>query len=340
MKKQIFETIDKLVKGTEETVDYTIEKINETRKNREQKRAEQNLEEDLKRKRTEQEAYLKQAYEKQAAELEKEYQARQAAFDAELQQKKDELAQQEAELKHQKQTHKEALAEQIRANEAQLQQQKQAHQKELAEQLHKNKEKLKQQYQQAEAELKKRLAEQEKQYQEKLRREEESLKKAEQKREQDFRDGIAKTRDKENRKKEKQKMKLICPHCNTKQKADYSEYIHCEKCANHFGGFTFQARKRLKKAAGTAVLIGTVAAGTHFADEQLYRYPTSFEYNIIAQCANASINNYTSHQIEKRIKQCTCALENTMRKVSYENLITTPDDFTRLFASALERQCR
>lgn len=206
--------------------------------------------------------------------------------------------------------------------------------------MRENEEKLKQQNQQAKEELEKRLSEQEKQYQEKLRKEEEALKKAEQKREQDFRDGIAKTREKEHRKKEKQQMKLICPHCNTKQKADYSEYIHCEKCANDFGGFTFQARKRLKKAAGTAVLIGAVAAGTHYADEQLYRYPTSFEYNVIAQCANASINNFTSRQIEYRIRQCTCALEQTMRKVSYENLVTTPDDFTRLFANALARQCQ
>lgn len=138
----------------------------------------------------------------------------------------------------------------------------------------------------------------------------------------------------------KKQMSIICSHCNEKHKADYSEYIKCKKCANDFGGFTFQAKKTIKKTIGTTALIGAVAAGTHYTDDYLYyRYPTSFEYNIISQCAYSRYGS-NSYEIDRRIKRCTCALERTMKTVHYQQIQVSPETFTSLFKNNLEQICK
>lgn len=178
---------------------------------------------------------------------------------------------------------------------------------------------------------------------------------AEAEREQQFKAQAEKWRQKQTAEgRVNRQMKMHCPYCHEVHPVTDSEFLKCQKCDHHLGGETYQPEysraipepsdeksKKAVKIASVIVFASSVATATHYLDDYLYyRYPTAFEYNIISQCSHNSRWESNSRDINKRIQRCTCALEKTMREVSYTEVNENASQFASIFKQHLENQCR
>lgn len=131
-------------------------------------------------------------------------------------------------------------------------------------------------------------------------------------------------------------MQVICPHCSTENKIEYSKNIICNKCKTSFSGHTYKSFKKPLASAATALVIGAIGAyeiDKRFIDET--RYPVRVEYELIDACVNLSRVPLTSRQRVKKVKICICALENTMKNVSFKDMQKSESKFVTRFRTSI-----
>lgn len=131
-------------------------------------------------------------------------------------------------------------------------------------------------------------------------------------------------------------MNVICPHCETLNKISSKNSIICGKCDKHFPDDIYAKRswfrKHPKKTIGSLMIVGAVIG--YEVEDRLdeNRYPLQLEYQIIANCAN--------NQTVNRANACICALERTMKNLTYPQINDSPSEFRRIFRHNLENYCR
>lgn len=114
-------------------------------------------------------------------------------------------------------------------------------------------------------------------------------------------------------------MKIICPHCKTKNSIEFSEHIKCHHCDKSFKGYLYRVKAISKPAVVTTVIVGGIASQQIESIFENNRYSPEIEYSIISNCTNSS-NEYLSRwNLEKNLKICVCALKKTMNQVEFED---------------------
>lgn len=128
-------------------------------------------------------------------------------------------------------------------------------------------------------------------------------------------------------------MKIICPNCNTTNRINEKHLIRCGQCEQNFPDETYAKRswlrKHPKKTIVTLIIAGAVIG--YEVEDRLdeNRYPLRLEYQIIANCS--------SNQATNRANACICALENTMKKLTYQQINHSISEFEALFRLNLNR---
>lgn len=131
-------------------------------------------------------------------------------------------------------------------------------------------------------------------------------------------------------------MNIDCPHCDTTNRVEFAENIHCHKCNKSFAGFSYRKYKTSFIASGAILLVG--AWGGQKIDREYFeaqRYPSAAIYEIISFCSTsqrASINRSTQTQL---IKKCSCALDKTMPEVNQKHLNIKSMKFLESFGKNL-----
>lgn len=120
-------------------------------------------------------------------------------------------------------------------------------------------------------------------------------------------------------------MKIVCPYCEAKNNIKKEHAIHCGSCSQAFPDELYAQEKffkriNLSKKTKSTVIAGLVGAGAvmgykveNALDDN--RYPLRTEYQIIASCSNSSYS-------PRIVEQCICALEETLKSVSYDEIDT------------------
>lgn len=136
-------------------------------------------------------------------------------------------------------------------------------------------------------------------------------------------------------------MKIICPHCKTKNNIEYAENIRCQCCQKSFKDYTYNIKAISKPiiAGASAILVagGLIGYSVENYLDQI-RYPIEFEYAIVTQCANPKGSGYLREkELQTHIQICSCALEKTLNEVGYKEVID--QEFSLSFRNNLGK-CR
>lgn len=110
-------------------------------------------------------------------------------------------------------------------------------------------------------------------------------------------------------------MKVVCPSCSHDNELEYSEHIKCTKCDSPFKGTKFISSSILSDLLGLGLLVGAGAGGYYLAAED--RYPVKVEYAIVEACSSSYSRSMSSLTLANNKKTCVCALEDTMKDISY-----------------------
>lgn len=131
-------------------------------------------------------------------------------------------------------------------------------------------------------------------------------------------------------------MHIECPSCSTDNKIEFGENIVCSECKESFAGHSYKKFKKPLISATTALFIG--AFGTYKADQIFFedqRYPLSVEYELIDSCVNSSRTLMNSYRLVEKTTVCVCALEKTMKEVSYKELKKNESEFLTHFRNSI-----
>jgi hypothetical protein len=127
-------------------------------------------------------------------------------------------------------------------------------------------------------------------------------------------------------------MNIECPSCKEDNKIEFAKNIICHKCKKSFAGQSYKKFKKPFISATTALIIG--AYGTYKADKMLFedqRYPLKVEYELVDSCINSSRTSLNYSQQVDKTKVCVCALEKTVEKISYKEMIESESEFLTRF---------
>jgi hypothetical protein len=131
-------------------------------------------------------------------------------------------------------------------------------------------------------------------------------------------------------------MHIECPSCTTENKIEFGDNIICSKCKKSFTGHTYKKFKKPFLSATAALLLGVY--GTYKIDQVFFeipRYPIGVEYELVDLCINSSANIMDSPRRNQKRSICICALENTMKEVTYKQFIESEREFSSHFRNSL-----
>lgn len=135
-------------------------------------------------------------------------------------------------------------------------------------------------------------------------------------------------------------MHIECPSCSTNNKIEFGENILCSACKKTFAGHSYKKLKKPLISAATALIIG--AYGGYKADQYFFddhRYPLNVEYELVDDCVNSSGGLMIQYNQVRKTMICTCALEKTMKEISYKELNKSESVFLTRFRGNLA-SCR
>ena len=131
-------------------------------------------------------------------------------------------------------------------------------------------------------------------------------------------------------------MHIECPSCSTDNQIEFGKNILCSKCKQSFAGHSYKKFKKPLVSATAALFIG--AFGTYKMDEIFFeeqRYPLRVEYELIDSCVNSSRVLINSFRHVNKTQTCICALNKTMKVISYEELNKSESEFVTRFRSSI-----
>ncbi len=124
-------------------------------------------------------------------------------------------------------------------------------------------------------------------------------------------------------------MKIECPKCFKENKLNLEAKVNCGHCKEEITGYTY---KRPLISATTALIIG---AGGFFAIDNYVlskdRYPISAEYELIELCVSSYQKPMKSRNFSEKQSVCICALEETMKDISYSDINDEESNFIEVF---------
>lgn len=135
-------------------------------------------------------------------------------------------------------------------------------------------------------------------------------------------------------------MQIVCPHCSSENKIDFSENILCGECKKTFAGHLYKKFKKPFLSTTTALLVG--AFGAYHLDNKFIekeRYPVGVEYELIHSCLANSGRLMDSNRMIAKTTRCVCALENTMSDFSYKEMKKSESEFITRFTANIT-SCR
>ncbi|BCO12845.1 hypothetical protein [Aeromonas hydrophila] len=127
-------------------------------------------------------------------------------------------------------------------------------------------------------------------------------------------------------------MYIECPSCAKDNKIEFGENILCRECKCSFAGHSYKKVKKPLISVTTALIFG--AFGAHNIDKVFFeeqRYPVNIEYELIDNCINSSRPLISSYRYNDKATVCVCALEKTMKVISYDHLKKSEPDFLAHF---------
>lgn len=131
-------------------------------------------------------------------------------------------------------------------------------------------------------------------------------------------------------------MQIECPSCSTDNQIEFGENIICNQCKESFAGYSYKKFKKPLISATAALFIG--AFGTYKADQIFFkdqRYPLNVEYELVDSCVNASRTLANTYRQAKKTQVCICALEKTMKVISYKELKKSESEFLTHFRRSI-----
>lgn len=127
-------------------------------------------------------------------------------------------------------------------------------------------------------------------------------------------------------------MYIECPSCNTDNEIEFAKNIKCSKCKESFAGHSYRKFKKPLISATTALVAGGFF--TYQADKLIFeeeRYPLKVEYELVDSCVNSSRIWMSTDRHIKKTQLCICALEETMKVISYKELEKSEPEFLARF---------
>lgn len=131
-------------------------------------------------------------------------------------------------------------------------------------------------------------------------------------------------------------MQIVCPHCSSTNNIKYAENITCGKCKKTLTGHLYKRFSKPLISATTALVIGAYGTWQFVAET---RYPVDVEYELVDACINASQNSMDSARRIYKTQICVCALEKTMKEVSYKEMKRSESEFQTRFRAGVT-SCR
>ena len=131
-------------------------------------------------------------------------------------------------------------------------------------------------------------------------------------------------------------MQIECPSCSTDNQIEFGKNIICNNCKESFAGYSYKRFKKPLISATAALFIG--AFGTYKADQIFFedqRYPLNVEYELVDSCVNASRTLMSSYRQADKAQVCICALEKTMKAISYKELKKSEPEFLTHFRRSI-----
>ena len=132
-------------------------------------------------------------------------------------------------------------------------------------------------------------------------------------------------------------MKIECPKCFKENSLNLEAKVNCGHCKEEITGYTY---KKPLISATTALIIG---AGGFFAVDNYVlsndRYPISAEYELIELCTSSYQKPMKSRSFSEKKSVCICALEETMKDISYSDLNDEESNFIGVFETKAS-ECR
>lgn len=124
-------------------------------------------------------------------------------------------------------------------------------------------------------------------------------------------------------------MKIECPKCFKENNLNLEAKVNCGHCKEEITGYTY---KKPLISATTALIIG--AGGFFAVDNYLLsndRYPISTEYELIELCVSSYQKPMKSRNFSEKQSVCICALEETMKEISYSDINDKESNFIEVF---------
>ncbi len=124
-------------------------------------------------------------------------------------------------------------------------------------------------------------------------------------------------------------MDLVCPKCFQDTDLEVQSGVVCKHCNEDISGFKF--RKPIISST-TAFIFGV---GGFFAFDNYVlsedRYPVAIEYEIIELCTSSYKKPMKIKNFKEKKSACICALEETMKIISYSDINKDESEFMKEF---------
>lgn len=130
-------------------------------------------------------------------------------------------------------------------------------------------------------------------------------------------------------------MKIECPACAHKQ--TFAITASCGNCNGILSGHLYRKYRKPFLSATTALVLG--AYGSYKVTDNLHdesRYPLRVEYALVDACVNANARPLPSQSYQRKQEICLCALEETIKEVTYREMRKNHEAFLTSMKSRVE----
>lgn len=132
------------------------------------------------------------------------------------------------------------------------------------------------------------------------------------------------------------KIKITCSKCSKDNTVKLSDQLNCKHCEEEITGKKYIRKPWILIPTTLAVISGL--AGGVYLDEKIEtdRFPMAVEHSLIESCISSYEEPLSRSNIRKKKEVCVCALEDTIKDVSYSEYKESHSLFFRVFKNKAE----